>query len=87
MKLTARVCDLSDGQAAKSHRGQEGVRAPVGRRERRVVHVSPRQHQSVVEQEQAHIRHLLEGPDEPKNPSIITEAFIKHLLRGGTSVT
>lgn len=70
MTLTARVCDLSDGQAAESHRGQEGVCAPVGRREGRVVHVSPRQHQSVVKQEQAHVGHLLEGPDDPKNPSI-----------------
>lgn len=65
MKLTARVCDLSDGQAAESHRCQEGVCAPVGRREKRVVHILPRQHQSVVKQEQAHIRHLLKDPDEP----------------------
>ncbi len=61
-KLTACVCDLSHGQAAESHRGQESVCAPVGQRERCVMHISPCQHQRIVEQEQAHVRHMLIGP-------------------------
>lgn len=63
-ELTAGVCDLPGGQTGQSHGRQEGVRAVVGQRERRVPHAAPRQHQSVAEQEEAHVGHLLEGPDD-----------------------
>lgn len=63
-ELTARVCDLSDSQAGQSHRRLEGVCAAVSQRERRVMHHSPRQHQSVTEQEQADLGHLLVDPDQ-----------------------
>ena len=56
------MCDLPDGQAGQRHRGQESVCALVSRRERCVMHISPRQHQSVVKQEEAHVTHLLIGP-------------------------
>lgn len=59
---TARVCDLPDRQTGEGHGRQERVRAVAGQREGRVMHVSPRQHQSVVEQEEAQIAHLLVGP-------------------------
>ncbi len=57
------MCDLSDSQAGERYRGQESVCAPMSQRERFVMHISPCQHQSVVKQEQAHIRHLLIGPN------------------------
>lgn len=58
------MCDLSDSQAGQSHRGQESVCAPVSQRERCVMHIPPRQHQRIVEQEQAYVRHLLIGPNQ-----------------------
>lgn len=56
--------DLSDSQAAESHRGQESVCAAMSQRERCVMHISPCQHQSIIKQEEAHISHLLIGPNE-----------------------
>lgn len=67
LKLTARVCDLSERQAAEGHGGQERVCAVASQRERCVMHVPPCQHQSVVEQEQAHVGHLLESPEQPSS--------------------
>lgn len=58
------MCDLSHSQAGERHRGQESVCAAVGQRERCVMHISPRQHQSIVKQEQANIGHMLIGPNE-----------------------
>lgn len=63
-ELTASVCDLPDGQTGQSHGHLEGVCAAVGQRERCVLHTAPRQHQSVAEQEEAHVGHLLEDPDD-----------------------
>lgn len=57
------MCDLSDSQAGESHGGQESVCALMSQRERCVMHISPRQHQSIVKQEQAHVGHLFVGPD------------------------
>lgn len=62
-ELTACVCYLSDAQAAESHRSQEGVCALVGHRKWSVVYISQSQHQSIVEQEEANIRHMLKGPN------------------------
>lgn len=60
------MCYLSDAQAAESHRRQEGVCALVGHRKWSVVYISQSQHQSIVEQEEANIRHLLKAPNHTK---------------------
>lgn len=62
-KLTACMCDLPDSQAGESYRCQESVCASVSQRERCVKHIMPCQHQSVVKEEEAHIRHMLIGPN------------------------
>lgn len=69
------MCDLSDSQAGQSHRRLEGVCAAVSQRERRVTHRSPRQHQSITEQEQAHVRHLLVDPDQSTRHSMRPTGF------------
>lgn len=57
------MCDLSEGQTGEGHRGEESVCAAVNQGERCVLHSSLRQHQSIIKQEQAHIRHMLVGPN------------------------
>lgn len=58
------MCDLSDCQAGEGHRCQESVCAPFGHCEGYVMHISPRQQQSIIEEEEAHVSHMFKGPDQ-----------------------